>query len=99
MIRVLPHVAYSIQPIKLIYYFPSVRVIVPLYKRLTINRAVGLVEILVYCGIGQSAIFGVILTFINTLFISLHLQVRERLRHTISRQYIRVVDWVIGGII
>lgn len=52
MMRVLSHVAYSIQSIKLVYYFPSVRVIVPLYKRLTINRAVGLVEILVYCRIG-----------------------------------------------
>src|SRR5215475_15937483 len=73
-------------PIKLIHYFPSVPIIVPLYKRLTINRAVGLVEILVYCRIGQSAIFGVILTFINPLFISLLLQVRERPHYAISRQ-------------
>jgi hypothetical protein len=56
-------------PIKLIYYFPSVLIIVPLYERLTINRAVGLIEILVYCRIGQSTIFGVILTLITPFFI------------------------------
>src|SRR5262245_37301713 len=91
--------AYSIRPIKLIYYFPSVRVIVPLYKRLTINGAVGLVEILVYCRVGQSAIFGVILTFINPFFISFLLQVRERPHYAISRHDIRLVDGVIDGII
>ena len=98
MTRVLPHVTNSIQSVKLIYYFSSVRVIVPLYKRLTINRAIGLVEVLVYYRIWQSAIFGVILPFINTFFISLLLQVRERLHHIIGRQ-IRVVGGVINGII
>jgi hypothetical protein len=65
---------------------------------LTINRAIGLVEVLVYYRIWQSAIFGVILPFINTFFISLLLQVRERLHHIIGRQ-IRVVGGVINGII
>jgi hypothetical protein len=66
---------------------------------LTINRAVGFVEILVYCRIGQSAIFGVVLTLINTLFISLLLQIRERLHHAISRRYISVIGGIIDGII
>src|SRR5262245_40923154 len=92
--------AYSIRLINLKHYLPSVSIIVPLYERLAINRAKGFVEILVHCRIGQSSIFGVILSLIKPFFITLPLQVRERLYHIIGRPQIRTVDGVfVDGVI